>query len=550
MDKATIFLSNWLETHLAESNGRVLNWHKDVYVFLSPEQQKKADECGATNLEMLDFSSLLSVFIGNFHSLKLKYHLSSELKSFAMTAKALRNSDAHRTAKDIKNLTPDKLQFRLLAIKNMLKDLGATDDVLSDIQSSRMQSTRLRDDISRNHVHNNASSVVKPIAISTLRKEATFKTRDIGKKDWGEIAKLRFENIKSSLKLEFPQLEYGACDFLKRGDKIPDNIALRGEWQYAIWLNIKSGDLAKVAEDLTKFNEIEAQPFETGGYIVWQYPPESAKDNNCRVGAKIATTAFLPKWVTNKIYGDLGLQYKTDCVSVQHNLNADDEFSKQYLATYFPRTFAEVCNIFDYVFEIEPSLVQGLRETVLVLDVGCGSGAASLSLIWSLKKAKAGQVKKIIVFGLDGNENFLKRFEEMIPAVQQSCPLVEIEIRPIKVNINDISLALNKMPKEAHFDFILSSKFVQELSYPNSFGDLISLCLARLKPRGVLCMIENYRNGRTEENCHIAMEKGRKNYLVQLESKLEFCIGQVPGCEFVNEAIGFQILISNRREAS
>lgn len=94
---------------------------------------------------------------------------------------------------------------------------------------------------------------------------------------------------------------------------------------------------------------------------------------------------------------------------------------------------------------------------------------------------------------------------------------------------------------------MVSSKFIQELKREDAYATISRLCFNRLKSSGILVLLENYREGRTEANCLVA----RQSQEIQLNTsvKTEFSIKQIPGCECVKEQVGYQILINKGKEA-
>lgn len=360
---------------------------------------------------------------------------------------------------------------------------------------------------------------------------------------WDDKAGVLFEEIKVSLKEDFPDKHFGRCVLLRVGDVVPTDIKLYDGWQCAIVLKINENNPEQVAQQISSFNKSTILPYMVGGCAVWQFPQPVIHAHSQE--KQLNTMVFLPKWLTNYLYVDKGLSYCPNCVAVQNNLHADSSFSFQYLATYFPRTFAEVGAIFDWLFSNGDVQCKFLGETIFILDVGCGSGAATLSLIWFLKKLRCDHIKKIVAFGLDGNKNFLDRFKEMVPVLQENWKSVILEVRLVKVeNMID---ALMHIPHEARFDFIVSSKFVQEIEQEQPmYSELTNLCLKKLKKNGALCMLENYRADCTEKHgVAVSRISGYKKIILD---KTDFTIRQIPNCPEVHESVGCQLLLNLRKE--
>lgn len=359
--------------------------------------------------------------------------------------------------------------------------------------------------------------------------------------EWKDIASLLAQNIQDSMKLDYAEVDFGECTLLHKGDLIPQSLPLNEGWQYAVVLHIKNDDRERIMHDISQFNGAPVEPIIMGEYAVWQFPHQSSP---ClRASPRIAATVYLPKWLTNYLYGERKLAYRTDCNAVQYNLRADSDFSFQYLATYFPRTFAEVTSIFDYVFSVKQTPTERLGETVSILDVGCGSGAAAIALLWSLKKTRIACIKKIFITGLDGNANFIDRFTEMVPVIRRLWPTIDVAVEVLQVD--SMEKALAQCPHR-HYDFVVSSKFIQELTRCDAYEWALAACMAKVAVGGTLLFLENYRNGRTERNCNYA--HSIRNAHVETEPMKEFGIRQILECTCVCETVGYQLFINVEKE--
>ena len=364
---------------------------------------------------------------------------------------------------------------------------------------------------------------------------------EYARNDWSEVASDLYGNIKACVRDEFASIGIGECVLVDGQEVVPQGVELVPGWQRAIVLHVKNGNRERVMRDISLFVDAPVKPYVIGEYVVWQFP-EPDRRNPCPLATKLSTSVFLPKWLTQYLYMEKGLSYKPDCDAVQYNLNADREFSYQYLATYFPRTFAEMTSIFDFAFENFPSVLERVGNNIAILDVGCGSGAAAAALIWSMKKARLLHVKKIEVVGLDGNENYLERFKELVPVIQANWSAVEIKVNIRKTD--DVENSLRNLSETTWFDFIVSSKFIQELKQEDAYAKIVALCLARLKPGGMVCLLENYREGRTERNSAYANKTA--NFHVVTHDKLEFSVMQIPACPCVQEIVGSQVFINKQ----
>ena len=557
LDKVQAYLGKWLEGHLNQIYPTDW-WERCVMSVLVPEQRENVLDDGAKTPEDLDLAMQITVFRGNWNLLRRKFHLNPQLYDDAAAVKRIRNKYSHkRSGKDYE----ERFEHDLETVRLFLKGLGAPPEDMCDSETSSSMNAIGTDAVDR-YVRTSENIIIVANAKSAASVENSLETskkaldgldpntvveatEEINNKnvpnteDWTDVVSLLYDNIQACLKDEYSEVTVGDFLRLRKGDPIPNGISLLDGWQQAVVLHIKDANRDHLMKGITKFiygDHVPTKPYVRGEYAIWQFP--QPVEHETRV--KLLTTVFLPQWLTQYLYEERGLCYKTNCEAVQYNLNADREFSFQYLSTYFPRTFAEMSSIFDLVFATRPSAVRRLGENVSILDVGCGSGAAAIALLWSMKKARLTNVRKVVVHGLDGNENFIERFKELIPVIQRVWSTVEIEVQIEKV-ADDMETSVEHLPDTARFDFIVSSKFIQELRRENAYNGISALCRARLKNDGIMCMLETYREGRTESNSFCASKA--ENCKVVTLSKVEFSVMQIPGCSCVNETVGFQLFI-------
>lgn len=563
VDKVQDFLGGWLEQKLKaiHPNGY---WQSAVLVALDERQRKIVKEDGSSCPQELDLPMQVSVFRYNWPSLLETFHLNRQLYNDAVAVKQIRNKYDHKKRNN--RIDMERYRHDIETVYLFLKELNAPDEVLDGARSilretgsamliekkdkstvkisvSALPSVSMPD--RRKDPETNlgkAHSQVLQASITPFTKSYT-NTRTNMKMDWTDIAKLLWKDINASLTLEFDNYQFGECLLLGKDDSAPPGVELSEGWQSAVVLHIKSDNREKIMHNVSSFNKASVKPCLSGEYATWQFPePIRLKTIS---NPRLMTEVFLPKWLTDYIYRERGLKYMPDCEGVQYNLGTTAEFSHQYLATYFPRTFAEIGSIVDYVFLSKQTSIAKIGEKVSILDVGCGSGAAALAIMWSLKKARIARVRKIDVLGLDGNQNYLDRFKEVADVFKHNWSSIEINVRTGKTN--NIESTLSGLSKDEQFDFVVSSKFIQELKREDAYATISRLCFNRLKSSGVLVLLENYREGRTEANCLVA----RQSQEIQLNTsvKTEFSIKQIPGCECVKEQVGYQILINKGKEA-
>ena len=565
VDKVQDFLGGWLEQKLKSIHPEGY-WQPAVLAALDERQRKIVKEDGSSCPQELDLPMQVSVFRYNWPSLLETFHLNRQLYNDAIAVKQIRNKYDHKKRNNSIDL--ERYRHDIETVYLFLKELNAPDEVLGEVRSVLQETTSSElvgkkdkpiirisvstlptASVSDSRKDTQARSEKAPAriaqtnkAVIPLEKNDVIVKRDMIT-DWIDVAKLLWEDINASMKLDFDKYLFGECKLLRYGDQIPHGVELFEGWQTAVVLHIKSDDREKIMREVSSFNKASVKPYLSSEYAVWQFP----KPIECKpiLISSPTTEVFLPKWLTDYIYRERELKYMPNREGVQYNLGADKEFSLLYLATYFPRTFAEIGSLFDYVFLSNPALKKKVGERVSILDVGCGSGAAALAIMWSLKKARIACVKDIRVLGLDGNQNYLDRFNELVPVFKRNWSSVAIDVTTEKTN--NIELTLSRLPKRERFDFIVSSKFIQELDSQDAYAVFLKLCLDLLKPTGVLILLENYSEGRTNADCLCAIQT--QGFQVNESAQTEFSIMQIPGCQCVQEQVGYQILINQSKEA-
>lgn len=554
LDKVQTYLGKWLEGHLKQIYPTDW-WERCVMSVLVPEQREHVLDDGAQTPEDLDLAMQITVFRGNWNLLRRKFHLNPQLYDDAAAVKRIRNKYSHKkSGKDYER----RFEHDMETVRLFLEGLGiSSESILGSANNVSVldKSTGKSEDADETvftATTSKTSIVVDSVGVSKIATSRPTTTKATSEKqvgimqntsheeDWTDVASLLHENILACLKDEYSWVNVGECLLLRKSDTLPEGVTLKDGWQQVVALHIMDANREKIAKEITQFiymgESAPTNPGTKGEWVVWQFPQPCRNESN----VKLSTNVFLPQWLLQYLYKEKGLTYQTDCDAVQYNLNADRDFSFQYLATYFPRTFAEISSIFDYVFAAKSSLKKEMGDMITILDVGCGSGAAAMALIWSLKKARMEQIRKITVLGLDGNENFLNRFNEMIPLIKANWASVEIEI--VSKGVKDIEAALRALPDESRFDFIVSSKFIQELQCADAYRVISTLCLKHLNRPGIVCMLENYRAGRTEDNCLCASRS--RNCQVVVSDKIDFSVFQIPGCSCVKETVGFQMFFN------
>jgi hypothetical protein len=342
-----------------------------------------------------------------------------------------------------------------------------------------------------------------------------------------------YESIRNCLRLDFEEYKFGACVLYRPEDKIPVELSLGVGWQWAIALQIFEKDKTRVASEVAKFNRVGIKYNVVGDYAVWKYV-DSCQTTDA--SGEIASTVCLPNWYIEAIASIEGAEYQTDRLGVRQTLQASDEVRRLYLGTYAPRSFAETVATADYLFATYPDRVEGLGSEVSIYDIGSGSGAATMGLIWSLKKLRLNQIQRIIIHAVDGNEWSLKLFEELLPRLRDKWRSVDIVLRTTLVS--SVDEIVSKYCMQA--DFVISSKFLQELKSEELVLRVVETANNALKANGIALWIANPGIDPDTDAFMKATRSGGD--LLIVEPSLDISVLGIPGhSESIKESVSCKV---------
>ena len=114
----------------------------------------------------------------------------------------------------------------------------------------------------------------------------------------------------------------------------------------------------------------------------------------------------LPRWLDDLIFKELGASWNPSPDDAEHNLYSREPMVKEYLGTYFPRSYGEAFCIADNLFQNEV-FRSALRNEISILDIGCGTGGEILGLLCVIDKYLPSDVT-ISVYACDGNSTALR----------------------------------------------------------------------------------------------------------------------------------------------
>jgi hypothetical protein len=180
-----------------------------------------------------------------------------------------------------------------------------------------------------------------------------------------------------------------------------------------------------------------------------------------------------PEKLGNFIFYDLNAIYEPDFHCAKQNLNADEKQIRKYLGTYFLRSFTEINTIFtDLIKNCYIKEMFEDKEEIHILDIGGGTGANLLGLLWGMKDFYGDDFrhKDICIVSIDGNIEALKIQEILL----NKCFPDNINLHPKNLemcrdNFKDIiEHTLDEYQHKEMFDIITAFKFVNEL-YTNDY---------------------------------------------------------------------------------
>lgn len=219
----------------------------------------------------------------------------------------------------------------------------------------------------------------------------------------------------------------------------------------------------------------------------------------------------LPKWLDDLIFKELKAQYRPQ-YSDMTNIDDDKEKTLNYLGTYFPRSYAESYCIFSEYFKANISEYRS-KEELSVFDFGSGTGGEIIGLLTVLDE-QLPNLKKVRIVALDGNQDALLLYEEII-AVYQRRTRIQIESNPAHLHINFYKLEVLDGIMSEYFDIIITFKAIcefvtkRQFEERNAYEHLARFLLPKLARNGLLLLedVTTY-NDSTEEWLPKTMDRG------------------------------------------
>ena len=206
-----------------------------------------------------------------------------------------------------------------------------------------------------------------------------------------------------------------------------------------------------------------------------------AEKKAMQIDRTINTDFILPRWLrghVDKIAEGLSPLSAKD---VQKTANLTHDDVQRYARTYLPRSCAETFVILDWVLGEEK-----IKSDISVLDVGCGSGGATLGCLLALHKHSPGSCS-IKIHGVDINNHSLSFAEQIIRIGQKEFSGDTIGFSQIKEDIS------NGIDTNGKHDIVIASKSIGELALlkgTSTYAKFVQLCADKISDEGVLLVLD------------------------------------------------------------
>ncbi len=198
--------------------------------------------------------------------------------------------------------------------------------------------------------------------------------------------------------------------------------------------------------------------------------PSGANWNDAKIeGAKGLPSYLqvieLPEWLDDFLFDTLDASYRPDYERASKSLEFTADKLKEYLGTYFPRSYAESFVIFSDIFSKQSIKDQFIKKgKISIMDFGSGTGGNLIGLLEAIEENIKEQID-IKIVSIDGNKNALDYQESILNTFEEitnkRIKFIKEEQRIIKTS--DIYNIPNKLDEEG-FDVIMTFKCLSELA--------------------------------------------------------------------------------------
>ena len=159
----------------------------------------------------------------------------------------------------------------------------------------------------------------------------------------------------------------------------------------------------------------------------------------------------------------MGAVYHQDFEQVGSTLRWSEKQLKEYLGTYFPRSFIEITFILNWLAS-KPAYHNVLKnkQQFYILDVGSGTGGNLIGLLFFLEKYYK-NIQEIYVISTDGNQAALKIQQEIVGNLFSHKTALELKHISFE-NRTDFGNKMNSLIPQFFnsYDVIMTCKVINE----------------------------------------------------------------------------------------
>ncbi len=224
--------------------------------------------------------------------------------------------------------------------------------------------------------------------------------------------------------------------------------------------------------------------------VVEEHQSKELLNTNSNVCFRKSKT-ILPHWLDKKIFNDHQAIYAPEHERYEYNLDLNEEELKVYLATYFPRSYAEMFCIVDNLLQNKCLKETMVQDEISVLDCGCGTGGEILGLIIAIGKHLPHA--KINVTAIDGNAGALLILKDLVESNPNK--KVQVGLRTLSQTLSTSEDVEKLASGKENYHFVLCDKMVCELISKevlptNAYAIMAKMLATYLHENGLLIMLD------------------------------------------------------------
>ena len=316
------------------------------------------------------------------------------------------------------------------------------------------------------------------------------------------------EQIFIAVDTKIESIVISICDLDDSEDDFPVNIHRTHEYMVFSSLPWDSQLIFELKKKLSEFmgKKISVQKFCDRNWLIWGEgkslvkldPPEVSENQSERQQFDLCvfwlnTKTVLPAWLENELFQVHDARYDPNWKKFEHNLDLTEDELKVYLGSYFPRSYAEAFCILDNLFSNNVfKHVWINKDSVRILDIGCGSGGNLMGLLTALEKY-CPNLNEIYIEAVDGSQLALAVLKQLLVAYElRTGKNVQVNLQ--LCSVNDVK----DFPDmgEAKFDFISSFKMGCEIiskgqgRYDQAYYNLLDKYTPSLSATGIFFLLD------------------------------------------------------------